>query len=123
MQPLLLMMALSIAGAAHAAEPSAAAKKEIQSLFTRLEGSGCQFFRNGSWHSAKDASGHLQQKYKALLNKGAITTAESFIELGASTSSVSGKPYQVRCGGNDVQTETSAQWFKAELAKVRMAVN
>jgi Family of unknown function (DUF5329) len=115
-----LFLAALITGSAAAAEPSPADRKGIEHLFARLESSGCQFFRNGSWHSAKDASSHLRQKYKYLLDKGVISTAESFIEQGAATSSVSGKPYQVHCGG-DAKPEPSAMWFKAELAKYRQS--
>ncbi len=105
---------------ARAAEPGAATQQEIQHLFSQLEGSGCQFLRNGNWHSAQEASKHLQQKYKYLLNRGMISTAESFIERGASESSMSGKPYQVRCGGS-ATPDTSAAWFKAALARYRAA--
>jgi hypothetical protein len=122
-QPLklrVMLLAALVTGAAVAAEPSPIASKEIQHLFTYLETSGCQFFRNGSWHSAHDASKHLQQKYKYLLNRGMISSAESFIERGASESSMSNKPYQVRCG-NAAKPDTSAAWFKAELARYRAA--
>jgi hypothetical protein len=113
-----MLLAMLFAGAAVAAEPSPVATKEIQHLFTYLETSGCQFLRNGSWHTAHDASKHLQQKYKYLLNRGMISTAESFIERGASESSMSSKPYQVRCG-NTAKPDTSAAWFKTELARYR----
>ena len=120
MKAMILLVAALIAGAAQAAEPSAMAKKEIQYLFSYLESSGCQFLRNGSWYSAKDASSHLQQKYKYLLNKGMISTAESFIEQGATNSSMSRKPYRVRCG-SDGKIEASGPWFIAELAKYRQS--
>ena len=116
---ILLLIALS-AAPSMAAEINPVAKKEIQHLFSYLESSGCQFLRNGSWHSALDASKHLQQKYKYMLNRGGISTAESFIERGASESSMSNKPYQVRCG-NVAKADTSAAWFKAELARYRAA--
>ena len=116
---ILLLIALC-AGPSVAAEINPVAKKEIQHLLSYLESSGCQFFRNGSWHAARDASKHLQQKYQYLLNRGMLSTAESFIERGASESSMSSKPYQVRCG-NEVKPDTSAAWFKAELARYRAA--
>jgi Family of unknown function (DUF5329) len=116
---ILLLIALC-AGPSVAAEINPVAKKEIQHLFLYLEGSGCQFLRNGNWHSAQEASKHLQQKYKYMLNRGVISTAESFIERGASESSMSSKPYQVRCG-NATKPDASAVWFKAELARYRAA--
>src|SRR5262245_3074261 len=114
----MLLAAALAAGASVAAEPPATAKQEIRYLLAHLEASGCQFYRNGSWHSAKDASGHLQKKYQYLLDRGMISSAESFIEQGASSSSMSGKPYQVRCG-NDAKPETSAVWLTAELSRIR----
>ena len=67
MKAMIPLVAALIAGTSVAAEPGPAARKEIQHLFSHLERSGCQFFRNGSWHTAKDASGHLQKKYQHLL--------------------------------------------------------
>ena len=107
-----------VAGSGLAAEPTAAATQEIQHLLSSLETSGCQFNRNGSWYSGKEARNHLQQKYDYLLGKGMLSTAESFVELGASASSASGKPYQVRCPG-DAAPRTSAAWFRAELDRYR----
>ena len=113
-----LLTAALVAGVVTAAEPGAAATQEIRYLLARLEASGCQFYRNGSWHSAQDASGHLQKKYRYLLDRGMISSAESFIEHGASASSMSGKPYQVRCGA-DAKPATSAAWLTAELVQYR----
>ena len=107
-----------MAGAAGAAEPTPTARLEIEHLLSALEGSTCQFFRNGSWYSGKQARGHLQQKYDYLLKKRMISTDESFVELGASTSSASGKPYLVRCAG-DAAPRPSAVWFTGELEKYR----
>jgi hypothetical protein len=117
----MVLLAVSLlSGSVLAVEPGPAARKEIQLLFAYLEGSGCQFLRNGSWRNGKDASSHLQQKYKYLLDKGKISTAESFIAQGATESSMSGNPYQVRCG-NDAKPAPSGLWFKVELAKYRQA--
>ena len=46
-------------------------------------------------------------------------TAESFIERGASKSSMSGKPYRVRCPGKAVVT--AAHWFVQRLKTLRAA--
>ena len=101
---------------AQAAEP-AATKSEIAYLFTTLEASNCQFNRNGSWYSAKEASGHLNTKYKYLQDKDLVPTAEKFIERAATESSLSGKAYQIKCADNVAQP--SAPWFKAALEKYR----
>jgi hypothetical protein len=115
---LMLVWALLSSMPSFAAEPLATTKQEIQHLLSRLENSGCQFFRNGTWYDGKAATAHLRQKYQYLLDKGMVSTAESFIEKGASESSVSGKPYLVKCGA-DAKPVESAAWLKSELAKYR----
>ncbi len=83
---------------AHAGALPANARLEIEAVLTALKTSGCQFNRNGTWHSGADAQAHLTKKLTYLADKNLIKSAEEFIAQGASTSSVSGKPYQVRCG-------------------------
>ena len=112
-----LFIVLLMAGAAFAQAPSDRASREIAQLFDALRQSDCQFLRNGSWHDAQQAGDHLQRKYDYLLKRNLVTSAESFIELAASRSSVSGKPYQVRCGDDD--PVSSQDWFMAQLAQLR----
>lgn len=82
-----------------------------------MKNSGCQFNRNGSWHAANEAEEHLRRKYSYLLRKDLITSAESFVELAASRSSISGKPYLVRCGkAAPVQSQA---WFLEQLRRLR----
>ena len=82
-----------------------------------LETSGCQFNRNGSWHSAAEAATHIRKKYNYLVRKKLLTDTESFIKKAASESSISGKPYTVKCEGQaDIN---SALWFDQELANYR----
>ena len=104
---------------AQAAEPPAT-QQEIAHLFTTLETSNCQFNRNGSWYSAKEASGHLGTKYKYLQDKDLVPSAEKFIERAATESSLSGKAYQIKCTDNVAQP--SGPWFKAALEKYRAGV-
>ena len=102
--------------AAQANSPTTTAV-EIDGLFSALLQSGCEFNRNGSWHSAKQASQHLQGKYDYLLKKNLVPNTEAFIERAASQSSMSSKPYLVRCPG---QPEVnSKQWFTDQLQKIR----
>ena len=95
------------------------APAEISQLFKSLETSGCQFNRNGSWYNAQEASEHLHRKYDYLVKKGLAKSAESFIDLAASKSSMSGKPYLVRCG-NAAPVE-SKSWFLSKLAQFRQS--
>ena len=114
-----LLLLSSFFTTAQAAEPPAT-KAEIAHLFTTLETSNCQFNRNGSWYSAKEASGHLGTKYKYLQDKDLVPTAEKFIERAATESSLSGKAYQIKCA--DGVAQPSAPWFKAALDKYRSGV-
>ena len=110
---LLVLLAVQTAWA----RPSAAEAEEIEHLLGYLATSGCTFNRNGTWHAAQQAAQHLRDKYDYLLKKNLVTTAESFIELAASRSSVSGRPYLVRCGSAaPLQSET---WFRTELKRFR----
>jgi Family of unknown function (DUF5329) len=102
-----------------AAEP-AATKAEIAHLFTTLQSSNCQFNRNGTWYGAKEASAHLQTKYKYLQDKDLVPSAEKFIERAATESSLSGKAYQIKCADN--VSQASGPWFQAVLSKYRNPV-
>src|SRR5882724_3330963 len=85
------------AAPAHAAELSSSAKAEIDALLSGLGTSSCQFYRNGSWHSGSEAKDHLQMKLEYLVARGLITDSEDFIEKAGTKSSLSGRPYKVRC--------------------------
>ncbi|RYD16416.1 MAG: hypothetical protein EOP90_00040 [Lysobacteraceae bacterium] len=100
---------------AHASPPSVDA--EIAGLFEALEQSGCRFARNGQWYDAARASAHLERKLDYLRGKGRIASAEAFIDLAATGSSRSGKPYLVRCG--EAEPETSRAWFTRQLHALR----
>ena len=101
---------------AQAAEP-AVTKAEIAHLFSTLEASNCQFYRNGTWYVPKDASAHLHSKYRYLQDNDLVPSAEKFIERAATESSLSGKAYQIKCADNVVQN--SSPWFKAALLRYR----
>lgn len=90
---------------------------EIASLLERLQSSGCQFNRNGTWYTASQARAHLLGKLEYLEKRGSLQSAEQFIDLAASKSSVSGKPYQVMCG-NTASMESKV-WLSKELQALR----
>jgi hypothetical protein len=98
-------------------EPDQVARAEIAHLLNYLESSGCQFQRNGSWYAPARAASHLNRKYEYLLKKGLVTSAETFIERAATGSSMSGKPYTVKCG--DAAAVPSAAWLRDELQRFR----
>jgi hypothetical protein len=109
-------MSLAMAGA-QAAEPAPPVRSEIEGLLTTLGTSQCQFYRNGSWHDGLAAESHLRMKYEYLAQRGALPSAEKFIDDAATKSSLSGEPYAVKCAGE--APLPSAVWLKARLRERR----
>jgi hypothetical protein len=114
---LALTAALCIYLQAARAAPPPAAEIEINHLLGLIENSGCEFFRNGTWYDAQRAAAHLRGKYQALAASGQIETAQDFIDKAASSSSMTGQAYLIRCG--TAATMTTRQWFSAALARYR----
>jgi hypothetical protein len=111
-----LVLGLALLPIARAA-PAAIAQSEITYLLGFIASSGCEFYRNGSWYDSKEAQAHLTYKYQMLAARDQINTAEDFIEKAATKSSLSGRPYQVRCGGGEALT--CNQWLREALARYR----
>ncbi|RZA36315.1 MAG: hypothetical protein EOP92_06050 [Lysobacteraceae bacterium] len=115
-------MAASLLGAAclaaNAAPTPPAIRAEIDALMARMNASNCQFERNGSWHSALDARKHLLRKLEYIENRrDTLASAEQFIDVAASKSSFSGKPYRVKCGS--AAPMSSRDWLNRELKGLR----
>lgn len=103
--------------AVQAAELSPVAIKEITLLLERIEVSNCAFMRNGSWYTPAEARKHLQRKLDYMVERKMLGSAEQFIADTASASSLTGRPYMVRCGsGEPIQ---SAAWLNGELRRIR----
>lgn len=113
----ILLAALLSVSQGHAAALSPADRAEIDTLLARLAASGCQFKRNGAWHTAEEARAHLARKLEYLADRRAVGSAEQFIERAATRSSVSGQPYLVRCGA--APAVPSGAWLDAELQALR----
>lgn len=104
--------------AANAAPTPPAVRAEIDALMAKMNASGCQFERNGSWHSALDARKHLLRKLDYIeKRRDTLPSAEQFIDVAASKSSFSGKPYRVKCGG--AEPVPSRDWLNRELKALR----
>lgn len=97
----------------------AGVRQELHALLMHLGTSACHFNRNGEWHAAKDAQEHLLQKLAYIEARRDLRNTEEFIELAASTSSMSGQPYLVRCASN--APVPSAVWLRTRLAQMRAA--
>jgi hypothetical protein len=116
---LLALLACATVASAAAAPVAPAVRAEIDALLARLSSSACQVNRNGTWHDAAEARTHMLRKLNYLEGKGAVQTTEQFIELAASASSASGKPYLIRCDqGTPV---ASRAWLLMQLQTLRAA--
>ena len=113
----ILVTLATAASPTFAADLPATSRAEIDALLNRLGTSGCQFNRNGSWYSSAEAKAHLAKKLNYLVEKKKLDGTEQFIKLAASSSSMSGTPYQVRCG--DSQPVASQTWLTTELQTIR----
>ena len=101
-------------------EPSAPlVRDEIDYLLTTMGRSGCEFYRNGSWHDAPAAEAHIRAKYAVLAARNHIGTTEDFIDRAASRSSLTGTAYAVHCGSSPVVSSSS--WLSGLLAQYRVA--
>ena len=109
----LLLAAASFANGA----PPDVAEREITALIEGLRDSPCRFQRNGRWYDGPRAAAHLQRKYDYVRDRGGVDSAEAFIDLAASRSSFTGRPYQVQCGKESAME--SAAWFRARLGLLR----
>jgi hypothetical protein len=107
-----LLLGAAMLPALAASPPTA---KTIEHLITFIQNSGCVFVRNGIKHDARQAADHIRKKYG--YGKDKIETPEQFIEYAATRSSVSGKPYLVKCGNDDAQA--SADWLRKELFRYK----
>jgi hypothetical protein len=94
-------------------------RAEIEALLGRLESSHCEFNRNGGWYTGADAKSHLLSKLGYLERNTTLRSTEQFIEQAATSSSSSGKPYQVKCG--NTAAVQSQLWLTNELSAIRAA--
>ena len=66
-----------------------------------------------------EARAHLLPKLKVPEDRPAVKSAEQFIELAASTSSVSGQAYLVKCA--NAAPVASRTWLLSQLQLMRSA--
>jgi Family of unknown function (DUF5329) len=78
-------------GTAVAREPL---EQTINYLLDYVGKSDATFIRNGQTHTPQEAVNHVKAKYEHFKNE--IKTPEDFIQLAASKSLLTGKPYLVR---------------------------
>ena len=90
-------------------------KKEIAHLLTYVKTTQCQYVRNGDMHNGQSAAKHIKSKYDYF--KSDITSAEDFIRLSATKSTMSGNLYYIKCVGSP--KIKSSKWLLEELNRYR----
>ncbi|ATC96775.1 hypothetical protein PTUN_b0378 [Pseudoalteromonas tunicata] len=93
----------------------AAVQDEINHLLGFVASTHCQYERNGEYHLGPKALAHIEKKYAYY--KKEIKTAEDFIALSATKSSMSGREYLVHCPNQTVIP--SKTWLLMELKAFR----
>jgi viroplasmin and RNaseH domain-containing protein len=114
----LLVMIFSLANFAQATKKALTEKEKIEALIKSVENlKDAKFYRNGDFHSAKDAAEHLRMKWEKAGSK--VKTAKDFIDKLASKSSITGEDYKiVYANGKEI---TTANFFYGELNKLNAA--
>jgi hypothetical protein len=99
------LLFLLVAGAAHAFGPSVVEAQKIEYLIASVATlQNAQFVRNGTTYDGKAAADHLRMKLSKAGSR--ISTAEDFIRLCGSVSSMSGVPYSIRfADGTTIDSE------------------
>ena len=114
MRGLLCLLVLSVSALAHAADMTSVEGQKIHYLIASIETlQGAQFLRNGTAYDAKAAAEHLRLKLRTAGSR--VVTAEDFIRLCASVSSVSGAAYQIRF--TDGRMVSSEAYLRQKLAE------
>jgi hypothetical protein len=111
--------ALLVPPSAHAGAPEAV-QVEVKYLLDFVEISGCQFYRNGSWHDSSKARSHLLLKFEYLDTRNLVKTAEDFIDNAATKSSMSGRLYEIRC--LECKSVPTGPWLHDVLSRYRVVV-
>lgn len=112
--PILLVLALSLTAAtAYGRDPRDAAK--IDALIHAVETlEGAKFIRNGQEYDGRKAADHLRLKLRSAGDR--VRTAEDFIRLCGTQSSLSGEKYRIRL--TDGTTLTAEDFFRKRLRAI-----
>ena len=89
-------------------------EKLLSSLSQLKDG---KFVRNRQEHTADEAVAHMRTKWE--WKKDEIKTAEDFIRIAGSSSSVSGEPYRITLA--DGAEMNSEDWFRGQLKRIEEA--
>jgi len=90
-------------------------KTQIAHLLEYVKTTECKYIRNGTSHNGPEAVSHIKKKYNYF--KKDISSAEDFIRLSATKSTISGSKYYIKCAG--LPKVESGQWLLQELDRYR----
>jgi Family of unknown function (DUF5329) len=91
-------------------------EKKIEFLISSVENlKGAIFIRNDMEYDGKQAALHLRMKLQKAGDY--VQTADDFIRLCASQSSISGKPYLIRL--SDGKTITAEEYFREKIREYK----
>jgi len=111
----LSIFALALFIGTAAAAPSPVEARKIERLIAAVEQLGnAKFIRNGAAYDASKAADHLRLKLREAGDR--VASAEDFIHLCGSRSSVSGKPYEIVF--DDGRRITSEAFLRAKLKEL-----
>jgi hypothetical protein len=116
----LCLLVFAISMPVHAGELPPGEAARIEYLLTAVrELQGAEFIRNGMAHDASSAAVHLRRKLNAAGAR--IKSADDFIDLCASASSITGRPYRIRFqDGSEIDAR---QYLRQKLAEYPAAAS
>lgn len=112
---LVLASVVSIPLSLYAEAAESSLDSEISYLLEKIETTECTFNRNGSRHQGAEAVAHIQRKYDYYRDD--IDSAEDFIRLSASKSTMTRRAYTIECQG--LEPMKSEQWLLQHLQDYR----
>ena len=109
-----LFLALVLALSANVASATESLDDQISRLLLAIKTSDCRFIRNNNSYSPDESIDHINKKYRHFQED--ISSMGEFIDLSASRSLISGKPYYVQCGTGE--PELSSVWLSMKAREL-----
>lgn len=111
------LIAVALASGVACADVPPEQRAEVDYLLQKIATTPCTLERNGQRGTNAEAVAHIQRKYEYFLAR--IHKTEDFIDLAASRSELTGRPYLLACPGK--ARITGHEWLYGELAAYRKA--
>ncbi len=94
-------------------------EREVAGLLQAVGTSGCEFIRGSTAYTAAQAQQHLRKKHEYMAARGQLASTEDFVGKAATSSSMLGEAYLMRCGS--AAPQPCEQWLRARLKAMRQA--